>query len=292
MQADYQHLGFDKGQELIKTYWVRSNAFGFHWHYHPEIEITCVKKGRGSRLVGDNISPFSSGDMVMVGSYLPHTWISDDDFNRSDEIMEVAVLQFQPDLLPGDIMGMPELQNVRKLFAHAGRGIDFSGHTDSSLSDLMFRLIDAEGFERFSLFLGLLDRLGKASGFIQLASRAYNMPRKTSTEHRLQRVCQYIHNHFTEPVKLNNIATIANLNASSFCRFFKRATGQSLSEYVNDLRIGKACNLLIANPDMSISEIGFKSGFNSQTLFNRTFRRLKGVTPKGFRDRAVAASAR
>ena len=287
LQAGYQHLGFEKGDERIKTYWVKSDAFGFHWHYHPEIEITCVRRGRGSRLVGDNISSFHDGDFVMIGSHLPHTWISDDDFNASTDTMEVAVLQFLPDVIPGEMLRMPEMNRINRVLRSISRGIDFHGESRPDLTELMFDLVEAEGFEKFRLFVTLLDRLGQEDEFTQLASVAYSAPRNDSSENRLQQVCAYIHDNFTETIRLDDIATIANLNASSFCRFFKKSTGQTFSEYVTDLRIGKATNLLLAESTMSVSEIAFKCGFNSQTLFNRAFKRSRGTTPLAYRKNAL-----
>ena len=283
MNANYQHLGLKSEKSLIHAFWIKVSKFGFHWHYHPELEITCVKRGRGTRLVGDNVSPFSDGDFVFLGSHLPHTWISDDDFNASPDQMEVAVLQFHPSILSTNLLSLPEMQNIRRLLNHAGRGIDFRIESSAKAAEVLYQLIDATGFERFSKFFSLLNYLGETTSFKQLASNAYIPPLNNTTEERILRVCRHVHENFMGAIKLETIAKIANMNPTSFCRFFRKSTGQTLSEYVNDLRIGKACNLLLDKRNLSISEIAYQSGFNSQTLFNRTFLEKKGMTPSGFK---------
>ena len=284
MGADYQYLGFDADQQLIQAFWVESPRFGFHWHYHPELEITCVRQGRGTRMVGDNVGAFKSGDFVFLGSNLPHTWISDDEFSESDQNMEVAVLQFHPSVFSGPLLAMPEMENIRRLLGNADRGIRVVGDRQVEAANLLYQMIDAEGMERFGLFLTLLNLIGAAENFETLASMAYTPPLNNTTEERILDVCRHIHAHFMHPVRLETIAGIANMNTTSFCRFFKKSTGMSLSEYVNDLRIGKACNLLLDRRKLSMTEVAHQSGFNSQTQFNRLFQRKKQMTPSQFRQ--------
>ena len=283
MNANYQHLGLAENNEKIDAFWVNTPKFGFHWHYHPEIEITCVKQGRGTRMVGDNVSSFEAGDFVLMGSNLPHTWISDDDFNESTVNMEVAVLQFSPSILPPKFLRLPEMQNINRLFKYIDRGLVFNESHHKKARALLYQLIDAAGFERLHLFLELLNYLGTMPTFVTLASKAYIPPLNDSAEERILNVCRYVHKEFTNPIQLKTVAQIANMNPTSFCRFFKKSTGQSFSNYLNDLRIGKACNLLLDDRNFSVSEIAFQSGFNSQTLFNRIFLKKKQITPSTFR---------
>ncbi len=149
----------------------------------------------------------------------------------------------------------------------------------------MVDLINAKGFDRFELFFRLLNLLGASQDFELLASKAYVPPLNLAAEERILKVCRFVHDHFTGPVVLVEVARLANMKPTSFCRFFKKSTGQSLSEYIKDLRIAKACHLLLAETSMSISQVAFESGFQSQTLFNRVFIQKKGITPSSFRKR-------
>ena len=283
MNADYQHLGLSDNRDKIDAFWVNTPKFGFHWHYHPELEITCIKQGRGTRMVGDNVSSFEAGDFVLMGSNLPHTWISDDDFNRAESNMEVAVLQFSPTLLQSTFLSLVEMKNIQRLLTYANRGLVFNQIQNDKAAQLLYQLIDATGLDRLLLFLTLLDYLGSTSTLIPLASKAYLPTLNESTEERILNVCRYVHKKFTDPIKLETVAQIANMNPTSFCRFFKKSTGQTFSNYLNDLRIGKACNLLLDQRNFSIAEVAYQSGFNSQTLFNRIFFKKKQLTPRDFR---------
>ena len=283
MKANYQHLSIEHESHSIRAFWVRSPKFGFHWHYHPEFEISCVKRGRGTRLVGDNVSPFDDGDFVFLGSNLPHTWISDDDFNQTPGDMEVAVLQFHPSIISKEIQGLPELKNIVRLLKNSSRGILINENRKEQASLILYQLLEAEGFDRFSIFFKLLDFLGGVETYQPLASISYIPPLNSATEARILKVCTYVHEEFTQPIKLETIARLANMNPTSFCRFFRKSTGQSFSAYINDLRIGKACNLLLNQRNLSMSEIAYRSGFNSQTLFNRIFLKKKKMTPSAFR---------
>jgi AraC-like DNA-binding protein/mannose-6-phosphate isomerase-like protein (cupin superfamily) len=278
MKARFQHLGFDTVGVSILSYWVHSPFFGFHWHYHPELEITYVKKGRGTRLVGDHVNTFEENDCVLLGSNLPHTWISDDDFRQSEEQMEVIVVQFPADLFAEAFIQLPEMMAIRKLLKDAQRGISFPGN---DFYDDLNALTDLEGFARLHQLMHILHRMSNAQQTQLLASKLYTPMLGQESEDRILNVCRYVHEHFTKPIRLKEIAQLANMNEAAFCRFFKKMTGQSLMHYVNDLRIGKACNMLMQE-DKTISEVAYISGFNSQTHFNRSFLKRKGIRPSEF----------
>lgn len=282
-KANFQHLGFEKISDGIHCYWVREPQFGFHWHYHPELEITYVHNGHGVRMVGNNVDYFTEGDFVFLGSNLPHTWITDKDFNAKDENIEVIVLQFSPSLFSDHWLALSEMKNIRRLFQYANRGIAFSEAIKKEAASILLKMVETEGLERFTLMLHLFDLLGKEESMELLASQNYLPNLNSSSEQRLLDVCQFIHEEFINPIKLEEVARIANMNAAAFCRFFKKSTGQSFVNYVTDLRIGKACNLLLGNPKMSISQVAYESGFRSQTVFNKSFLKRKKVTPREFR---------
>ena len=287
VNAQFQHLGFNDVSEAIQCFWVKVPLFSFHWHYHPEFEITYVHKGRGTRMVGDNVNYFEDGDFVFLGSNLPHTWVSDDDYNQSEADMEVLVLQFHSQLFSNEWLGWQEMTHLRSLLNNSDRGLLFDGGKQKLAAEILIKLQKASGFRKILLTMELLDYLGEKGG-TALASQSYIPPLKDATEERLLTVCQYIHNNFTHPIKLDTVAKLANMNATSFCRFFRKSTGQSVMEYVNDLRISKACNLLLSGQRLNITEIAYRSGFNSQSLFNRCFLKKKKMTPKEFRKIKLA----
>lgn len=281
MKASLQHLGFDSVAGSFLCYWVRSPRFGFHWHYHPECEISYVVKGWGTRLVGDHVEEFEAGDMVFLGSNLPHTWISSDGYFETGQNVELVVLQFPKEIIDKRAIEIPELQSIDKLLKNSNRGVLANEATRQSVGKKLICLVDEKGFKRYHLLLEILDELGRSPSRL-LASEAYIPNFSRTTEDRIGKVCQYIHEHFSEHIEVKLLADLANMNEASFCRFFKKMTGKTATIYINDLRIGKACDLLM-NHALTIGEISFLAGYNNVTHFNRSFAKRKNMSPSEFR---------
>ena len=280
MRPSFQHLGFENAEGSFLSYQVSSDHFGFHWHYHYECEISFVLNGYGTRLVGDNVSPFEQGDFLFIGSNLPHTLISDDHFKSSDEKMEVLVVQFHPELFDTKTIDVEELSMIGKLIKESKRGLSFANSTPE-VTLLMQSMMAKSGLDRY---LVLLELLNKMSGmeYDYLASMFYEPMLSDSSEERISRVCAFIHDHFSSEINIGQLASLANMNESAFCRFFRKMTGKTAIEYINDLRLGMACRLL-QNDQYKINEIAYKIGFNTVPYFNRYFKKVKNCSPSEFR---------
>ncbi len=285
MKPSFQHLGFDTVNASFLSYWVRSPKFGFHWHYHPECEISYVKKGFGTRMVGDSVEEFQAGDLLFLGSDLPHTLVSD---QLMEGEMEVVVVQFPKELLEARSLEIVELGAIGTLVQDAVRGFVYPQEVSELVSKKLEELPDLEGFKKYHRLLEVLNDLSKAKGRL-LASTAYNPGKSSENEERIGRVCKYIHERFKEEVTVGSLASLANMNKSAFCRFFKKMTGKTAIAYLNDLRIGMACQLLLK--DHSVSEVAFQSGFNSLTHFHRSFMSRKKVSPLVYKRHFENASS-
>ena len=272
-KPSFPHLGFDTVDASFLSYWVRSHTFGFHWHYHPEFEISFVKHGHGTRMVGDSVEEFYEGDLLFLGSDLPHTLVSDE---MMEGDMEVVVVQFPREILEARSLEIVELSAIGELIRRGNRGLCFDSSASQHIGPKLERLPSLEGFARYHGLLDILNDLSEASSR-SLASMAYNPNKSFESERRIGRVCQYIHTHFAEEVSVEDLASLANMNKSSFCRYFKKMTGKTAIEYVNDLRIGKACQLILK--DLSVAQVAFESGFNSLTHFHRCFVERKQASP-------------
>ena len=281
MKPAYQQLTIDQTKESFLCYWVRSHKFGFHWHYHPEFEITYVVNGNGTRLVGDSSHDFENHDLIFVGSNLPHTWISHDDFGIEGKEMEVIVLQFSGQIIENRAREIVELGNIGKLLEASGRGLNFPKEVREEAGGILKQMPEQTGLKRYNLLLEILDLLG-SSTFSPLSSEYYAPNYSQTNETRIGKVFEHIHDHYHQPLSIGVLADVASMNEAAFCRFFKKTTGKSAINYINDLRIGKACNLL-NDADLSIGDVAFQSGFNNLTHFNRTFLKMKGTTPSRFR---------
>lgn len=281
MKPAYQQLTIDQSRESFLCYWVRSHKFGFHWHYHPEFEITYVVNGNGTRLVGDSSHDFENEDLIFVGSNLPHTWISHDDFGIDGKEMEVIVLQFSGQIIENRAKEIVELSSIARLLEASGRGLNFPLEVRQKAGRMLKEMPDQTGLKRYNLLLEVLDLLGSTT-LSPLSSEYYAPNYSQTNETRIGKVFEHIHDHYHRALSIGELADVASMNEAAFCRFFKKTTGKSAVSYINDLRIGKACNLL-NDAELSIGDVAFQSGFNNLTHFNRTFLKMKGTTPSRFR---------
>jgi AraC-like DNA-binding protein len=277
MKPLFEDIGSKRGANSYVAYRYATAAFPFLWHYHPEYELTLILEGSGERMVGDNHEYFVPGDLVLLGPGLPHTWVS--------EMSSAAVvIQFSEGFI-APILQYPECDRIRQLLARAPQGLAFpvTGLGKGDLMASIMRLPVAKAAGRITELLDVLQMLaGSRVGARALASPYFQPAAGKKAEGRIAKVFQYIHQHSAETVSLGKMAALINLSESAFCKFFKRTTGKTFSDYLSDIRIGHACHLLSESDD-TISEIAYRSGFESLTYFNRVFLRKKGVRPRDFR---------
>jgi AraC-like DNA-binding protein len=280
MQALFEKIQAPGQSFLVKE---RSDArFDFRWHYHPELELTWIVESAGMRFVGDGLARYGSGDLILLGANLPHTWQSDEGSKLRRH--RAVYAQFREDFLGGEILELPEMASVQKLFERAALGVRFTGKTVSEASARLEKLIAAGGVQRVARMLDLLGVLATARHTVALSSRAFSPTLRRGDQSRIDAVCRHINEHFTERLTQPDAARVAHLSVPAFSRFFKRSLGRTFTDYVNELRIGSACRALIET-DKSVAEICYASGFENLSNFNRRFLALKKMSPREFRRR-------
>ena len=279
MKLFHEQIDFP-ASDTIKVKWDDFPHFTYPWHFHTEFEIVYIIKSYGTRYVADSIEAFQAGDLVLTGSNLPHFWKSDEAFhqNNPEYKVQAIVVQFPNDFFSEQILKYPEFSSIQKMLKVAGGGIKFLSPTSDSAGKLIKQILKDKGFEKILRFLKLLNLLSKSNNFKILASEVYQPDKHQFTDNRLSKAIHYINLNYTQKISLKNVAEIVGLHPSAFCRFFKEKTGKSFSNYVNDMRIGYACKLLIEG-SMTVSQICFESGFNNISNFNRTFKRKTGMSP-------------
>lgn len=260
-------------------YLVRTDSsFGFQWHFHPEFELTLIVSSEGRRFVGDHIADYRSGDLVLLGPNLPHTWRSEGGGRKHRAI----VIQFRRDFLGSVFFDRPELAGVVKLFGESSRGIVFAGPARAEAAERMQRMNDLVGMPRLLELLAILNLLAESKDASTLASAGFAPMLDERNHRRIDKVCAYIMKNEQSRISQSQAAAIAHLSPAPFSRFFRRATGKSFVQYVNELRIGRACRLLIET-DKPITAIAHDAGFENLSNFNRQFEKLKGMPPREFR---------
>jgi len=276
---------FEKIQPHGQSFLVKERSdpqFEFRWHYHPEVELTWIVESHGTRFVGDDLARYGPGDLVLLGPNLPHTWQSDETSRLKKH--RALYTQFRSDFLGETFFSTPELASVRHLMETAERGLRFGGKAVSAAGALLEKMLSASGVQRVTLLLELLDLLAQARSATPLSSRAFAPALNRADQNRIDTVCRFINERFTEGVAQPEVARVAHLSVPAFSRFFKRSLGRTFTAYVNELRIGHACQMLIES-DKSVAEICYASGFENLSNFNRRFLTLKKTGPRDFRRR-------
>ncbi len=254
------------------------------WHYHPEFELIYITKSNGLRFVGDSVSPFQSGDLVLVGSYLPHLWRNDPSYYKeeSTEDVETIITKFTLDFLGTEIFKLPDFVEIKNMLDKSKFGICFGEETTAALHDKIVKLPYLTPVEQYIELLSILQKLSLTEDISILSSSDMRQSTTESSE-RIDTVLRYISDNYSSNIMLDDIAEVACMTSNSFCRFFKKTTNKSFTQFLNEVRIKNASRLLIQS-DISVSSVCYAVGYNSITNFNKQFKQIMGVTPKSFRE--------
>ena len=250
--------------------------FDYPVHYHPEYEINLVMGCTGTRVVGDSEEAFGPVDLVMVGPSLPHAWKSKDVTNH------VITIQFSQELSQYPMLSKRIFAPIRQLLQDAENGLSFEGPEQESIKEQIISLTRMQGFQSVTAFLNILSTMANANRK-RLVSGLFESDLGSSTKsRRIAKVCEYIDQNLDKDLSLAEVAALVNMSESAFSHFFKKRTGLSYINYVNNQRIARACTLL-SDTTLSAAEICYDCGFNNKSNFIRIFRKKKNMTPIEYR---------
>ena len=258
------------------------SEFLFPLHTHRDFELNFIENGRGvRRVVGDSVEEIGDYELTLVaGESLVHAWEQGSCTNP--DVREVTI-QFAPELFSPELLGKNQFSSIRKMLARANHGLTFSLKTIMKVYSMLDILASqTERFEQFLCFLKILNELSLADDSRVLASTAFAKADGDMESRRIHKVKQHIHEHYSEEIRLEELASLAGMSTSAFCRFFKTHTGRTVMDYVIDIRLGNAARLLV-DTTAPISEICWQCGFNNLSNFNRIFKAKRGYTPRDFR---------
>lgn len=279
--SPYLELVGIQDQESFKV-WKHGYPYEtVRWHFHPEYELNYITHTSGRFYVGDHTGTFGPGQLVMTGPNLPHNWISE--VPGDQPVPErCVVLQFSGKSVMGGIEAFPELGQIERLLADSQRGLLFSEATTARAAPVLTGLLQASGFQRVYQFLHLLEILSMARDSTPLATAAFRPDPQHYRSNTINQVLSYLSEHLAEPVSESDLARYAGMEASAFSRFFRRHTDLPFVQYLNRLRINRACELLIST-EQQVTDICYACGFNNLSNFNRQFLAHKGSPPSQFR---------
>jgi len=247
-------------------------------HQHEEIQLSIIIEGEGTLIVGNTVNSYKKGDVLVIGSHLPHVFKSD---NSKIKISSMLTLFFTKPAFGTRFFELNELNTLRPFFKRAAQGFKISRRT-TKIESLFQSLSSANKLERFITLLNIMKIVSRKQ-YESLSSFVYDKNYNLADGKKLQVIYDYTMTNFKKDISLDSIADIANMTKSAFCKYFKKRTNKTYFSFLNELRIAHACKLLNEDVDMSISEIAFTSGYHNIANFNRQFKAIKQTTPSEFR---------
>lgn len=269
----------DTGEETIRIQRDEGKNFYPNFHAHRETQISWIIKGSGNLLVEHNIIPFEENSIFILGPGMPHVFKTDP--NRNQYVKSLG-MYFDPFSKMSALFQLPEINSLKGLLERFKSGGTLDFEIKKEFSEYLLRLENSRNIDRFKLFLDSLNFLSQNSVHIKPINVLSLKSISGNIDERIQTVIEFSFNQYPKTIKIEDVASLINMSVHSFCRFFKMNTGKSYVNYLNELRIAQASQLLRSSRS-PISEIAFRCGFNYVQHFNRTFKSLKGLTPKEFR---------
>ncbi|WP_292010696.1 AraC family transcriptional regulator [Chryseobacterium sp.] len=249
----------------------------FFWHYHPEVELVYVEALNGIRHIGKDISTFTDCDLLLIGSNVPHLNF---DYGIQTECRQL-VLQFREDFFQNPLFSAPELENIQKLIERSYLGLSFSGETKKKVVEKMYAIGEKDNFEALMETFEILQLLAHSPDVKELNSEDTRIRWFLNDKIRMGTIYDYINENYDKKPNVNTIANIVNLSTPAFCRYFKKQTNMTFTDFVNNYRINHAKRFLLK--DLSVTEVCFLAGFESLSYFNKLFKKHVGETPSEFR---------
>ncbi|MEO0470439.1 MAG: AraC family transcriptional regulator [Bacteroidota bacterium] len=254
------------------------------WHYHPQYELLYISQSTGIRFVGDCVSHFYPGDLVLVGPNLPHLWRNDASYYEkgANKAVETIVLKFAPNFIGEGTFALPEFTEIRQLLEKSRFGISFREAISRKLHEELVSIVDLSPLEQSIRLLDILRILALTDQKEVLSSTDMRQFTRENSQ-RIDLVLKFISDNYDNYITLKDVAEIACMTTNSFCRFFKRMTNKSFTQFLNEVRIRNASRLLIQE-DYPISDICYMVGYKSISNFNRQFKHIMGSTPNHYRQ--------
>jgi AraC-like DNA-binding protein len=249
----------------------------FFWHYHPEYEIVYIEGADGTRHIGDHLSRFEQSDLVFIGPYIPHLNF---DYGIKTPYQKI-VIQMREDFLTKAFSLVPELSQIHALFEKAKQGIYFTSETKQRIGERLKKLTELPHFEQLIEMLAIFQDMATSPDLTVINAKPIEAQYKLKEQQRLKIVYAYIEEHYKDKIDIVQMAQLTHLTHAGFCRYFKKMTLMTFTEFVNQYRINQAKNLLLSGK--TVSEVCFDCGFESLSYFNRIFKKVVGENPLQFK---------
>ena len=251
----------------------------FYWHFHPEYEIVYVEAAHGFRHIGDHISKYQGSDLALIGPNIPHL-----NFDYGvKETVETVVIQMKENFLGKDFFSLPEIATIKDLFEKAKNGLAFYGETKRMAGEQLKKLPALAHFEQLVSLLQVFHSLGKSNEIELLKVQPIASASILKEQQRLHKVYHFIEVNYQRNIDVNEVAGLCHLTTAAFCRYFKKSTHYTFTDFLNHYRINQSKKLLLQ--DKTVTEACYETGFGNISYFNKIFKKIAGENPSGFKKR-------
>lgn len=263
---------------------VHTERLSDQLHFHNAYEIALILKGNGRRIVGDSVDNFTDGDLTIIGPNLPHANYSDEKFHirENNTIIQGIVVYFEPDWIADKHLITTDFAPIKALFNQFKQGIKLKGRLSTKVTDLLVQIKNTEGIASFIILFQILHAISLSEEYVCLSSPGYANAYDEHSIKKIHEIYKYVMENFTKKISLDEVASIAHMTPPAFCKYFKSKTNKTFTNFVNEIRVGYACEILL-NEDLDISQVSFQCGFNNFTSFNRNFKYYTKKTPSEYR---------
>jgi len=258
----------DKMQHFFGTY-----------HTHEEIQLILIIKGNGTAYIGDKIVQFNAGDVYLLGQNLPHVFKD----KATDDVRDIEAISiyFLKNFMGEGFLSLPESRLLASLLQESTRGIKILEPLQKEVSESIWKVLKNNGLRRLLLLLDALELIAQTEKLSFITSPGYYKPKRTVDGQKINDVFDFLMTHYRREIMLQEIADVAHMSPTAFCRYFKHHTRKTYSLFLNEIRIGEACKMLI-DDTLSVSQICYQIGFNNISNFNRQFKKITGLTPSTY----------
>jgi AraC-like DNA-binding protein len=267
---------------LVKKHTEFLKQIKAFWHFHPEIELIYVIKGKGKRHIGNHLSYFNNSQLLLIGANLPHNGFTDRLTTNGSE----TLIQFKPDFLGVNFFDAPEMIPIKKLFEKAQKGILFGVKTKNKVGLKIEKIAEKDGFKQILILLEILHTLSKSEDYTMLNAAGFAFETQPQDSSKIDVIFKHINENFDQHISLKEIADLVSMTVPSFCRFFKKTTGKTFTKLVNEYRVVHATKLL-SESQSSITDICFECGFNNFSHFNKLFKEFTGKSASKYRSEMI-----
>ncbi len=283
MKAHFLKVPTDAAQSFSIRKEMQTNINN-RWHYHTELELIHFHYDGGMQFIGDHISRFGAGDIILVGSNLPHYWRYDEAHKKNTSNTAFStVIHFAPDFWGNKFLELPESRELKMVIEKARKGLAVIQKNEPVISELMEKIYISQNLQKIISLMECLLLFGNANKVKPLSSMGFSNTYSASENERINSIYDFTMNHFSRKIPLDEIASLISLEPNSFCRYFKLRTGKTYTQFLQEIRVGHACKLLIENKK-SLKQICFESGFNNFSCFHKGFKLIRGVSPKAYQE--------